>query len=72
MNIVLQISQLLKKKPGLKKKVMSITNEISDRTIADYYKKYFSEKIIQIKRIDNVNINSKKYKNFPKPSNRDH
>tara|TARA_B100000073_G_scaffold265500_1_gene225123 strand:- start:1040 stop:2854 length:1815 start_codon:yes stop_codon:yes gene_type:complete len=57
------------KKAGFEKKVMGITNEISDRTIADYYKKYFSEKIIQIKRIDNVNINSKKYKNFSKPSN---
>ena len=55
-------------KAGFEKKVISITNEITDKTIADYYKKYFNDKIIQLKRSDNVNIISKKYKNFSKPS----
>jgi len=56
------------KKAGFEKKIVSITNEITDKIIADYYKKYFSEKIIQLKRVDNGNINSKKYKSFSKPS----
>ena len=55
-------------KAGFEKKIISITNEIADKTIADYYKKYFNDKITQLKRSDNVNIISKKYKNFSKPS----
>jgi DNA primase len=55
-------------KAGFEKKIISITNEIADKTIADYYKKYFNDKIIQLKRSDNVNIISKQYKNFSKPS----
>jgi len=55
-------------KAGFEKKIISITNEITDKTIADYYKKYFNDKISQLKRSDNVNIISKKYKNFSKPS----
>ena len=55
-------------KAGFEKKIISITNEITDKTIADYYKKYFNDKIAQLKRSDNVNIISKKYKNFSKPS----
>ena len=55
-------------KAGFEKKIISITNEITDKTIADYYKKYFNDKIFQLKRSDNVNIISKKYKNFSKPS----
>ena len=55
-------------KAGFEKKIISITNEITDKTIADYYKKYFNDKISQLKRSDNFNIISKKYKNFSKPS----
>ena len=55
-------------KAGFEKKIISITNEIADKTIADYYKKYFNDKIIQLKRSNNVNIISKQYKNFSKPS----
>ncbi|MDA7688086.1 DNA primase [Pelagibacteraceae bacterium] len=55
-------------KAGFEKKIISITNEIADKTIADYYKKYFNDKIIQLKRSDNVNSISKQYKNFSKPS----
>jgi DNA primase len=55
-------------KAGFEKKIISITNEIADKTIADYYKKYFNDKIIQLKRSDNVNIISKQHKNFSKPS----
>ena len=55
-------------KAGFEKKIISITNEIADKTIADYYKKYFNDKITQLKRSDNFNIISKKYKNFSKPS----
>ena len=56
-------------KAGFEKKIISITNEITDKTICDYYKKYFNDKIIQLKRSDNVHIASKQYKNFSKPSN---
>ena len=55
-------------KAGFEKKIISITNEITDKTIADYYKKYFNDKISQLKRSDNVNFFSKRYKNFSKPS----
>ena len=55
-------------KAGFEKKIISITNEIADKTIADYYKKYFNDKLTQLKRSNNINIVSKQYKNFSKPS----
>ena len=56
------------KKAGFEKKIMSISNEITDKIIRDYYKKEFSEKINELKKINYTKNNFKNFKNFSKPS----
>ncbi len=56
------------KKAGFEKKILILTNDITDRTIADYYKKHFRDKINLLKQIDYGKNNYKKFKNFSKPS----